>query len=259
MLPLVWLGNRIRNRLRSTLIGRLLMPAWTSKPRTIRVVSATRLKESDFWMKSALGQSLQAWRTDPNVSVCVQFANAEGLPSIYNRQLKDPAVSADVLVFVHDDVWLSDPQWTDKLRLAVTRFDVVGVAGNTRRSAGQPAWLFRGVENGRFVWDHPHLSGGIDHGKGPKGEASVFGPTPAACELLDGVFIAVRTLPVRRSKVFFDDQFAFHFYDMDFCRNARSRGLGLGTWPIKLTHQSEGSFGNPAWSAMLKHYRAKWN
>jgi GT2 family glycosyltransferase len=58
--------------------------------------------------------------------------------------------------------------------------------------------------------------------------------------------------------VLFDEQFDFHFYDMDFCRTARRAGLSLGTWPISVTHQSSGSFGNPSWSTAHSQYWKKW-
>jgi GT2 family glycosyltransferase len=134
----------------------------------------------------------------------------------------------------------------------------VGVAGNTRIAPHQPAWLFSKIENERFVWDSPHLSGAVAHGQLQKGQVSVYGPTPAACQLLDGVFLAVCTEVVRRSRVEFDEQFEFHFYDMDFCRSARRVGLSLGTWPISLTHQSSGSFGSPGWKLGHGRYFKKW-
>ena len=56
----------------------------------------------------------------------------------------------------------------------------------------------------------------------------------------------------------FDPRFTFHFYDMDFCRSARERGLRLGTWPICLTHQSTGAFGSEGWLKGYESYLAKW-
>ena len=43
----------------------------------------------------------------------------------------------------------------------------------------------------------------------------------------------------------FDPQFAFHFYEMDFCRQAELKGLRLGTWPISIVHESGGAYGTP--------------
>jgi GT2 family glycosyltransferase len=86
---------------------------------------------------------------------------------------------------------------------------------------------------------------------------SWYGPAPAACELLDGVFLAARRSVLRRKGVLFDPAFQFHCYDLDFCRTARSRGLTLGTWPIAITHRSGGNFG-AAWDVAADAYLRKW-
>ena len=103
-----------------------------------------------------------------------------------------------------------------------------------------------------------HASGAVAHGRNPFGPVSYFGPTPAACELLDGVFIAAQAGRLREAGVRFDPRFRFHFYDIDFCRTARAAGLRVGTWPISLVHQSEGGFDTPDWHATYADYLAKW-
>jgi len=75
---------------------------------------------------------------------------------------------------------------------------------------------------------------------------------------LDGVFLAAKKQVLIKNGVFFDPQFDFHLYDMDFCRNARQHGLRLGTWPICLTHQSGGAFGTAHWRAKYDAYIKKW-
>jgi len=84
------------------------------------------------------------------------------------------------------------------------------------------------------------------------------GPAPAECELLDGVFLAVKKSVLRARGVRFDPAFPFHFYDLDFCRTARQQGLRLGTWPICITHQSNGGFETAQWNAGYQAYLAKW-
>src|SRR5674476_443764 len=97
------------------------------------------------------------------------------------------------------------------------------------------------------IRDRSNLSGRVAHGKNAFGPVSDFGPVPAECELLDGVFLATKKSHLKQNNVRFDAQFDFHFYDMDFCRSARKSGLRLGTWPIHLTHQSGGAFGSQSW------------
>jgi GT2 family glycosyltransferase len=257
---LIWARNTLRRRFGKGLLGSVLRQVSGERAQTrVRVVSATRLGEREFWKTSALGQSLKIWRNDPRVLIDVAYDNKQGLPTVYNAALGRAAANEAVL-FIHDDVWLEDPQWVDKLFVALGRFDVVGVAGNTRRIKGQRSWLYTRYEGEgeRFWLDHPHLSGSVQHGPRPGGEATVYGPAPARCELLDGVFIAVRNDVAARSGVAFDTRFDFHFYDLDFCRTARSRGLTLGTWPVTLTHQSGGAFSSDGWKQGLARYQRKW-
>jgi hypothetical protein len=258
MNPLVWLKNTLKARWGATLIGRAVGQAFPATPLlSIKLVCATRLSERAFWRTSALGRSLAPYQSDPNLSIDIRFLNSAGLPEVYNRHLVGKP-AADIVVFVHDDVWLDDADWLAKVRLALRRFDIVGVAGNTRVSKNQPAWLFRERGPEGFVWDSVYLSGSIGHGHLSRGPISHYGPAPVRCKLLDGVFLAARSLSLVNSKVLFDERFRFHFYDMDFCRSADRAGLALGTWPITLTHQSQGVFGNPQWEEGHGTYFKKW-
>lgn len=224
----------------------------------IEVISATRLSEGDFWSRSALGLSLKRLAWDKRLIPAIVFANQRGLPDVFNERIRERSGS-EYLLFVHDDVWLDDCFMADRVLDGLRVFDVIGIAGNRRRLPRQPAWLFAGRNaQGRFVWDKAHLSGAVGHGKGPFGALSVFGPAPAACESLDGVFMAARRSTLLDAGVVFDPLFRFHFYDMDFCRTARSAGLRLGTWTIAMTHQSGGAFGSPGWDVAFQHYQNKW-
>ena len=225
----------------------------------LRIVSATRLPESAFWKSSALAQSLSGWRHDSRLIFDIAFENTASLPSVYNVALAVAAADECVL-FVHDDVWFQDSLWLEKVRAALKRFDVVGVAGTRRRVKGQPAWLYSKVclETGQAVLDRDYLSGAVAQGAHPAtAQAVVYGPAPASCELLDGVFIAFLAGRVRRSSVKFDERFSFHHYDLDFCRRARASGLSVGTWPIDLVHQSGGAI-DESWRRSRDLYLKKW-
>jgi len=221
----------------------------------IEIVSATRLAETEFWNKSALGLSLRRLKRDARLVARVAFENARGLPEIYNARIDAPD-APDLLVFVHDDVWIDDYFLAERVTDALKAYDLIGVAGNRRRVPGQPAWAF---VDARFTWDaKENLSGAVAHGRNPFGAISFFGPAPADCELLDGVLLAARRSRLAAAGVRFDPRFAFHFYDMDLCRSARAKGLRLGSWPICLTHQSGGAFGSDAWQAQYRAYLEKW-
>jgi hypothetical protein len=226
------------------------------KSAKIEIVSATRLSEKEFWNTSALGSSLQRIKDDQRLTTHIVFNNTRGLPHIYNERINAES-DADILVFMHDDVWIDDFFFGDRVFDACNEFDVVGVAGNRRRVDFQPAWIFVDTN---FTWDNEsNLSGSI--GTGPNallGQVTFFGHVPAKCELLDGVFLAAKKSTLVNNAIVFDPRFDFHLYDMDFCRSARDKGLRLGTWKISLTHLSGGNFDGERFGEKYKVYLQKW-
>ncbi len=224
---------------------------------TLVVVSATRMSEREFWESSALGLSLRRLQDlDGRLSCTIAFSNTRDLPSIYNQAIEERCADS-VLVFVHDDVWLEQDDFVDSVLAGLHQYDVIGVAGNQRILPGQPSWAF--IDE-KFTWDDRRfLSGRVGHGKDAGGAETYYGEVPAACELLDGVFLAATNRVLRDSGVRFDPQFDFHFYDLDFCRAARGKGLTLGTWLIGITHQSGGAFGSEAWRTKYSLYLEKYD
>jgi len=220
------------------------------------VVSATRLSEREFWQRSALGQSLVRLGFDDEISTRISYENSRSLSSIYNEAIAAPD-AAELIVFVHDDVWIDDIFFSQQIQAGLETFDVIGVAGSKRRLAGQPSWAFINTAFDREADEH--LSGRVAHGPTPFGSVSCYGHVPAQCQLLDGLLLAARSSTLQRSGVTFDDRFQFHFYDLDFCRTATRLNLRLGTWPITVTHQSGGSFGSEQWQMAYAEYLAKWS
>lgn len=221
----------------------------------VEIVSATRLSGQEF-LNTALGTSLRQLHADPRVKMHVALANKRGLSEVYNARITAPD-SAEHLLFVHDDAWIDDRSVVSQVLEGLKVFDVIGVAGNRRRIPKQPAWSFVDL---KWTWDErAFLSGAVAHGNNTCGACIMwYGKAPAECELLDGVFLAVRKSALLAAGAMFDPQFRFHFYDMDFCRTARQKGLRLGTWPIYVMHQSIGNFGPAPWIAGYQSYLAKW-
>ena len=259
--PLIYLRNLQQRVFQRTLLGQLLM---TKRPlaaeRRIHLVAATRLSKADFWTQSALGQCLKTPTARSDVVVHIHYANRQGLTTIYNQHIQNCKAS-DVLLFVHDDVTLDDDNWPELVRTGLGQFDVIGVAGNVRLQENQPAWLFKPTrtEQLAFVWDHGFLSGAVFHLMNKQRVKQLYGHMPMPCQVLDGVFMAVDCAYLKRARVRFDEQFAFHFYDMDFCRSAANAGLSMGTWPLTLTHLSAGAFGSTEWRRCWALYQQKWN
>ncbi len=167
----------------------------------------------------------------------VEFLNSRGLPEVFNaaidaRLAAGPLLVGEqthdkILVLVYDDIWLDDAQIGEHLLSDLGQFDLISVAGSVGRVAGQLSWFDLNSNP-----DIPlrAMSGMICHGgNNPCGEISFFGPWHQSCELLDGVLMAVRLSTIARTGLRFDPRFRFHFFDLDFCRTARSLGLRLGT------------------------------
>ena len=223
----------------------------------VEIVSATRMTEDEFWDKSALGLSLSAFSHDERIVTRISYQNRRGLPVVYNESIVAPDPH-DILLFVHDDVWLHDFYFIDELIAGLNQFDVVGLVGNQVREPYQLAWCTKG--NSQLESNHAFLSGTLGHSRLPLAKpVTHFGTAPVACELLDGLFLAAHKTVLRRHGVLFDPRFDFHFYDLDFCRSARQRNLTLGTCRISATHQSEaGAYGSDGWQTNLGAYSQKW-
>lgn len=222
----------------------------------IRLVCATRCAQESFLSDTALGRSLAAHRYANPPELLLFDKNSTGLSALYNTAIEQAASSPAILVFVHDDVSISDYFWMDRIREALARFDVVGLAGNTRRLPRQPAWAFATSD---FKWDSPEfLSGSVGHGKGFPCEVSHFGPAGVECKLLDGLMLIADSERLIESGTRFDEQFDFHLYDMDFCRQAEAKGLRMGTWPLSVVHESGGAFNSPSWRAGYERYLRKY-
>lgn len=236
-------------------ILRSLFSGLTQKrQRAFCIVAATRLTEAEFSQKSLLGRTLRNW---PQCQTKIFFENSRGLSEIYNETIAT-ARKNDILIFVHDDVWIEQADFFDQIRAGLKQFDILGIAGNTRRSAQQYAWLFRSARGSEFELDRDHLSGAVLSGNLRRPTKNIYGPTPAACELLDGVLLVARAGVLKGRGVQFDDRFLFDFYDLDFCRTCRSHGLKLGTWPLEIFHLSPGVFGSTKWRAAKEVYMNKW-
>ncbi|WP_321787588.1 tetratricopeptide repeat protein [Paraburkholderia sp. J94] len=222
----------------------------------IRFVCGTRCSGQQFADKTALGRSLKLYEHKANIQLQLFDNNAHGLSSIYNAAIDAAKKSPAILVFVHDDVWLTDVFWDERIRESLGHFDVVGLAGNVRRVPRQPAWCFTPdmrPEERKF------LSGTVAHGKGFPGENVLnFGPSGLECKLLDGLLMIADSDTLVNSKLRFDEQFKFHFYDMDFCRQAELKGLRMGTWPLSVVHESKGGCDSADWRQSYDLYLRKY-
>jgi GT2 family glycosyltransferase len=222
----------------------------------IRVICATREDREGFFSATALGRSLNLHRPS-EVEVRLFPRNEQGLPAVYNAAIAESARNDVILLFVHDDIHLCDFHWAERLREALSAFDIVGLAGNRRRVPRQPGWRF--IDERLTSDSRDNLSGKVGHGSGyPATSISAWSPSGQHVKLLDGLFLAARSSTLESKGLRFDERFEFHFYDLDFCRQAEQAGLRMGTWPISVIHESAGRFAGDGWQRGYERYLDKW-
>jgi GT2 family glycosyltransferase len=220
-----------------------------------RFVCATRESREDFPTKTALGRSLALFKY-PFVELRLFPSNSVGLPTLYNTAIREAAADPAIMVFVHDDVFLCDFFWPNHMYAGLRTFDIVGLAGNKRRVPNQPSWFFKDIE---LHPDSPeNYSGLVAHGTSYPPEINFYGPPCQRVKLLDGLMLIANSETLLSKQISFDERFEFHFYDLDFCRQAELRKLSLGTWTLSVIHQSAGAFGTPSWRAAYVKYLEKW-
>lgn len=216
----------------------------------ISICSCTRKEPADFYKTSPLGSTVldSLWG---QIDLHVKFENTKGLSTCYNEFIDELKDSCDLLVFVHDDVFLEDSRMGVKLKEALESFDIVGLAGTGSYQVQSPA-----------IWNNSpqeKWSGAVAHQHNGNTWMTNFGTIPKRCIIVDGLFIAVKTSSIKETNLRFDEQFSFHHYDLDFCLTAHQKGLKIGTAPIWVTHTSIGEWrNNPAWSANERKFLEKW-
>lgn len=171
-----------------------------------------------------------------NEDAVIRTLNKDNIGKHYNKVLKMGVDEGyDCVVLMHDDVQIDDYNWSDKVEEAFKEYDVVGLAGAHHVTVKEPAlWHLMSEQN---QW-----SGAVAH---PANDKQIFvtnfGPTPARCLVLDGLFLAIKVSSIT-DKIRFDENIPAiaHHYDIDFCLTCNENKLKLTTWPIWAVHKSPG-------------------
>jgi len=222
----------------------------------IRVICATKNSVEDF-NNTNTGKSLIALCKTTDAELKVYPNNSRGLPELYNQAIDESLFSPAILVFIHDDVLVTDFFWGNRVRQGLERFDFVGVVGNKRRLPNQPGWIISNI-NGT-IDNFSNLSGAIGQGdQFPPAKIDYFGDSLQECKLMDGVFLAAKSETLILYGLKFDAIFKFHFYDLDICRSMESRELKMGTIDLSIIHQSYGRL-TGEWFDSYQMYLNKWH
>lgn len=204
------------------------------------------------------------------VDLDIAYGNTDGLPTVYNRSIDlDSRDPHDFIVFIHDDIWPSDVFMFDKISEASKDFDVIGVCGGK-------GWTQYGDGHTPIIWTHAAkdsgLSGFMAHAadesssrvrhdaayRGRSVFSTNYGHSPSRTLTIDGCFMCFTRNAVD-SGLRFDENFRFHFYDMDMCFSAYVMKLKVGTAPVLLMHESLGySVAQPEFLEAQSRFLAKW-
>jgi len=226
-----------------------------SQVNKIKIIIATRLSREDFFEKTATGRSLNIYKF-PFLEICLFPENKDGLPKVYNSVIEKSLNDPCFMVFAHDDLHILDFFWINKIIEGLNKFQIIGLVGNRRRLPRQKSWL---IADGSSYDAPENLSGIIGHGNSfPPENMNYYGPSGQQVKLLDGLLFGVSSKTFVENNIRFDERFDFHFYDLDFCRQAEEIGLTCGTIPVSLIHESLGSFLSESWRNSYSKYLEKW-
>ena len=200
----------------------------------ILVVTCTRRtrEERD---RILIHQSLSGLNCD--ITLKIHYENEDPLPVIYNQYInKKYKKKHDIVLFVHDDVYIDDLKLRGKLYGGMKQFDIIGLAGCLSPRIKAPALWHQMSEksNWRGIVNHPYMDDVNVI------QSTSFGPTPSRVAILDGLFIAVSLDKALKSGWKFNENFKFHHYDISSSLDANAKSLKLGVIPINVIHASKG-------------------
>ena len=164
--------------------------------------------------------------------------NKIGICAAYDKGVR--RASADILVFIHDDVYCITPNWGALLEAKFktgSSLGLIGVAGTQYLFHDNPSWVAAG---------QPFIHGKVVHECIVENKTilSVYSNvnTDRNVIAVDGLFFAIpRSL---FTSVQFDEfNFnSFHFYDLDICMQIGKTHKIIVTPDILVKHLSEGNF-----------------
>lgn len=211
----------------------------------VMVVSATAKDSHEQTLMYESSIALYPHKTRKNgiiydIDFKMFLSNSTGLSTLYNSFLIEENRDK-IIVFVHDDVLIEDLFFLSKLKDAHNHYDVVGIAGCVSPVIKSPAYW-------HLMAPRQNLRGYCAHmiKNSEQINMTSFGNSFTSVDLIDGVFMSVKVSSLLDSKVKFDEDFDFHFYDLAFSRRVVKSGLKLGVYPFNIRHASGGG-GNQRW------------
>lgn len=205
------------------------------------IVSCTQ--KSDY-KQTLLYKSLARLEKDSNFCFLDHLTffvnNKLGLSQAYNNFWKRDACNVlnDFVVFVHDDIWIDDATFIQKLERAHKNFDIIGIAGGINPVIKAPAlWhmMCGGFQGGNLRGFAGHILT-----EGEKVSITNFGQTPERVTIIDGAFMSVNLRRAEQANWQFNENYTYHHYDISSCLDANKKKLKIGVIPILSYHASPG-------------------
>jgi len=200
----------------------------------ILVVSCTQYDKSRS-PHILIYKSLELLKHD--VDLKIHYENKTGLPAVYNTYINTKtAKKYDIVLFVHDDVYIDDLKLRGKLYQAIENYDIIGLAGCLSPRIKKPAlWhMMSDRSNWRGFVAH------VNHNDISTIQMTSFGITPSRVTMIDGLFMAVNLKKALAVGWKFNEQYDFHHYDLSSCLDANKLKLKLGVIPLSVIHSSPG-------------------
>ena len=180
--------------------------------------------------------------------------NKYSLCAAYNEGVKK--ATGDILVFLHEDVFIITPNWGKILENKFAQdnsIGLIGVAGTQYLLQSDPFWVAAG---------RPFIKGRVVHEIKEENRCilTVFSEEEIDSEVVavDGLFLAVRKELF--DTIRFDEKTfnKFHFYDLDICMQVRKTHKIIVTSDILVKHFSGGSF-KEDWKSQGKKFIDKYH
>jgi hypothetical protein len=197
------------------------------------IVVFTKAKtEKEFETRPIFYSLKKQYEHNSNIEMYLFKDNTRGLSECYNEILKNPKHEDKTVLFVHDDVILEDLFLYEKL--IESPYSITGLAGSKTfdKRVDKLAW--------HLASQRENFVGEVAHIKDNNVWTTVFGSTQSRALIIDGLFIACKVKDLILNDVYFDEEFAHHFYDITFCLKANQKKVTCGVLPIRVIHYGLG-------------------
>ena len=236
----------------------------------ILIISATRYKYeelkgttlscslgADNFVKLNLnGVHAAIGQANKKVDILYIYENTLPIAKAYNAGLSyvlNETVYDDI-VFIHDDVTIEDRHFERKVQYWLTKYDVIGLAGGSDVKLEEP-YLWHIMSKNRY--------GMVGHYIDGDWYGTSFGVTNKRVNIIDGLFIGIKTQTLREKNTLrFDEGLpGFHHYDIDFSLQANLQKCRIGVVPILVTHNSPGllSINDKKFVESQKYFKQKYS